>query len=133
MLKKSSKKILIDKGLKISCPSTDLNGDFVCGISKPVGIVGNELINYGIHNLVEYNDGNRIITKTDLPTLALLYESEKWRIDCSEFVPIPGAGDFQKEFPNEELAIEYVLKYFFEENEHIAQLNNYLSKKNNSG
>ncbi|WP_298762005.1 hypothetical protein [uncultured Psychroserpens sp.] len=132
MLKKQSEKTLIENGLKFSCTPSDENGKFICGISKPIGIVGNKLHNYGITNLASYDDyGNQVITKTDLPVLALLFESEIWRIDCTEFVPIPGSGDFQKEFKNEESAISYILRYFFEKNEHIDELNKYL--KNNSG
>ena len=85
------------------------------------------VINCIITNLAGYDDnGNKIITKTDLPVLALLRRSKKWRIDCTEFVPIPGSGDFQKEFKDEESAINYVIKYFFEKNEHIDELNKYL-------
>tara|TARA_R110002072_G_scaffold262818_3_gene421692 strand:+ start:2071 stop:2472 length:402 start_codon:yes stop_codon:yes gene_type:complete len=133
MLKNSSKKILQKKGLAISTLSRDENDNFICGISKPIKIIGNKVENYGIQSLVEYIDGERIISQTDLPSLALLYESGKWRIDCTEFAPVPGPGDFTKEFQNEESAIEYIEKYFFEENEHINELNKYLSKKNNSG
>ncbi len=79
---------------------------------------------------MEYDDsGNRIITETDLPILALLFESGKWRVDCSEFAPKPGPGDFLKEFIDEESAVHYILKYFFDKNEHIKELNKYLTEK----
>lgn len=131
MLKKQSEQTLTENGLKFSCSPSDENGKFICGISKPVEIAGNKLHNYGLTNLVNYDDcGNQVIIKTDLPILALLFESETWKVDCTEFAPIPGSGDFHKEFNSEESAISYVLKYFFEKNEHIDDFNKYL--KNNS-
>ena len=128
MLKKSSEKVLLNKGLKLIYSSG--KDSFVYTILKPIEVIGNKLDQYDIQNLVEDIDGYRKIIKTDLPLIALLFESGKWRVHCSEFIPSSGPGDFQKEFSNEESAVEFVIKYFFEKNEHIRELNQYLKKNN---
>ncbi|MCA6363357.1 MAG: hypothetical protein IM638_09985 [Bacteroidetes bacterium] len=60
--------------------------------------------------------------RSDCPQLGLLFEEGKYLLQCVNWTPGPGPGDFDLSFDTPEAAVEYALNYFFEKNPHFEAL-----------
>jgi hypothetical protein len=75
---------------------------------------GNGLVEYEAHFLD--SDGQDRITR--MPSLTLWGDESNWNIEVHEWVPGPGPGDFSKRFTSLDEALENILSYFFDPNDH---------------
>lgn len=66
---------------------------------------------------------------SDCPKLGLLFEDGKYLLQCVNWTPGPGPGDFDLSFETAEAATEYALGYFFSPNIYIDSLNNYFAPR----
>lgn len=67
--------------------------------------------------------------KSDCPKLGLLFEDGKYLLQCVNWTPGPGPGDFELTFETAEAAVTFALSYFFSPNIYIDALNNYFAAR----
>jgi hypothetical protein len=89
-----------------------------CVFIKPSGLPGNKLpapVKFVLSNLVENTE---IVHYSDCPIISIMdnREGKPFRVQCWDWIPGPGPGDFELFFDTEEQALDCVLKYLFEEN-----------------
>lgn len=54
--------------------------------------------------------------KSDCPKLGLVFEDGKYLLQCVNWTPGPGPGDFELTFETAEAAVTFALSYFFSPN-----------------
>lgn len=50
---------------------------------------------------------------TDAPTLSFFHKDGRWYVNCHEYRPGPGPGDFHNEWETPEEAVSDILAFFF--------------------
>lgn len=89
---------------------------------KPVGAGGNSINGWLSSPVISFTDQSFTHSeeeRSDCPLLQLQYNAGTFSVICWNWVPGPGPGDFELEFGTEQDAVDYVLNYFFGENEYF--------------
>jgi hypothetical protein len=125
MLSLQNQEILKSKGLLISG-----NDENRITVIKPKGISGNFLPENN-HTKIPIIWENKEIF-TDCPIIRLEKSNDKISVICWDWVPGPGPGDFYIDFELEKDAINFILNYYFENNDFFNIRKQYIIQNRNS-
>lgn len=116
---------ITDKGLLISDKE---NNRF--SIIKPNGILGNSLPVYNWSSIPIHYLDEKIFS--DCPIVEVRFENNHYTALCWDWEPGPGPGDFTLDFQTQDELTEFVIHYFFEDNEYFAARKSYVIQNRKS-
>ncbi|UOK42187.1 MULTISPECIES: hypothetical protein [Flavobacterium] len=102
-----------------------------CMLLKKTGIGGNNLPNYKSIPTVSLNEKGETIEEltSDCPVMNLWYNEDRFLLSCWSWVPGPGPGDFEKEFTSQDELVEFIISYYFGNNEYFDARKKYEEEK----
>lgn len=125
MLNKENQNKLTSRGLKMSG-----NGENRISIIKPKGLDGNFLPeNNRSKIIISLDDGDLY---SDCPIINVFKTDNIFSAMCWDWVPGPGPGDFKIDFNTENELVDFLINYYFGENEYFEARKRYVIQSRNS-
>jgi hypothetical protein len=92
-----------------------------------VGAGGNSIPYFKSIPIVKMNEQGETVEEiqSDCPMLTIWFEGDQFKLQCWDWVPGPGPGDFVLGFDDEETLMEFVDSYYFGDNEYFNQKERY--------
>lgn len=125
MFNKENLEKLLLKGLKISS-----DGKTRISIIKPKGLNGNFLPENNQSKILISLDDEDLYS--DCPIIRISKNDNKFSAICWDWTPGPGPGDFIIDFNSEDELVNFLINYYYGENEYFEARKKYVIQSRNS-